>query len=97
MRWRDVTCSSRLKISFIIIANLQIFADKLCKNLGHAIAQLVEALYYKPEGRGFGSPWCYWNFSLTLSLPPHYGPGVDSASKRNEYQKYFLGVKVAGA
>ena len=26
-----------------------------------------------------------------------YGPGVDSASKRNEYQEYFLGVKVAGA
>jgi len=27
----------------------------------------------------------------------HYGPGVDSASKRNEYQGYFLGVKAAGA
>ena len=26
----------------------------------------------------------------------HYGPGVDSASNRNEYQEYFLGVKVAG-
>jgi len=23
----------------------------------------------------------------------HYGPWVDSASKRNEYQEYFLGVK----
>jgi hypothetical protein len=28
---------------------------------------------------------------------PHYGPGVDSASNRNEYQVYFLGVKAAGA
>ena len=27
----------------------------------------------------------------------HYGPGVDSASKRNEYQEHFLGVKAAGA
>jgi hypothetical protein len=27
----------------------------------------------------------------------HYGSGVDSASNRNEYQKYFLGVKVVGA
>ena len=27
----------------------------------------------------------------------HYGPGVDSASNRNEYQVYFLGVKAAGA
>jgi len=25
------------------------------------------------------------------------GPGVDSASNRNEYQEYFLGVKAAGA
>jgi hypothetical protein len=24
------------------------------------------------------------------------GPGVDSASNRNEYQEYFLGVKAAG-
>jgi len=27
----------------------------------------------------------------------HYGPGVDSASNRNEFQVYFLGVKAAGA
>ena len=27
----------------------------------------------------------------------HYGPGVDSASNRNEYQEYFLGVNTAGA
>jgi hypothetical protein len=26
-----------------------------------------------------------------------YDPGFDSASNRNEYQEYFLGVKVAGA
>ena len=25
-----------------------------------------------------------------------YGPGVDSASNRNEYQEYFLGVKAGG-
>jgi hypothetical protein len=28
-------------------------------------AQLIEALRYKPEGRGFYSPWCQWIFSLT--------------------------------
>jgi len=27
------------------------------------------------------------------SYQPHYGPGVDSASNRIEYQKYFLGDK----
>jgi hypothetical protein len=26
---------------------------------------VVEALRYKPEGRGFDSRWCHWNFSLT--------------------------------
>ena len=31
----------------------------------YAVAQLVEALRYKPEGRGFDSRWCHWNFSLT--------------------------------
>jgi len=50
---------------------------------GQWMAQLVEALLYKPEGRGFDSRWCHWNFSLTLPFRPHYGPRVDSASNRN--------------
>ena len=32
---------------------------------GHAVAQLVEALRYKSEGREFDPRWCHWNFSLT--------------------------------
>ena len=31
------------------------------------------------------------------SFRSHYGPGVDSACNKNEYQEYFLGVKAAGA
>ena len=31
------------------------------------------------------------------SFRSHYGPGIDSASNRNEYQEYFLGLKAAGA
>jgi len=31
------------------------------------------------------------------SFRSHCGPGVDSASNRNEYQEHFLGVKLAGA
>ena len=46
------------------------------------MAQLVEALRYKPEGCGFDS-----------QLWPRYGPEVDSASNRNENQVYFLGSK----
>ena len=33
--------------------------------VGYAVAQLVEALRYKPEGRGFDSRWSHWNFSVT--------------------------------
>ena len=65
------------------------------EKLGYAVAQVFEVLRYKPEGRGFDSRWCHWNFSLAFR--PHYGPGVDSVSNENDYQKYFLGVKAAGA
>jgi len=33
---------------------------------------------------------------ITKFFQSHYGPGVDSASNRNEYEEYFLGVKAAG-
>jgi hypothetical protein len=59
----------------------------------YAVAQLVEALRYKPEGRGLDSQSCKWNSSLPKSFRPHYESGVDSASNRNYYQKYLLGGK----
>jgi hypothetical protein len=31
-------------------------------------------------------------FQFTQSFPPHYGPGVDSAINRNEYQESSWGV-----
>ena len=50
---------------------------------------------------------CSTNWKVAVSIPAgvidiksfrsHYGPGVDSASNRNEYQEHFLGVKAAGA
>jgi hypothetical protein len=46
---------------------------------------MVQALHYKPEGHRFDSPWCH-NFLFRL----HYGPTVDSASNRNEYQEYMV-------
>ena len=36
--------------------------------------------------------WCSWLRQCATSRP-HYGPGVDSTSRRNEYQEYFLGGK----
>ena len=56
---------------------------------------VVKAVRYKPACRGFKSRWCHRNFSVTQSFRSHYGLGVNSASNRNEYQVYFMGVKVA--
>jgi len=52
---------------------------------------VVKVLCYKSEGLWFDP-------SIDIkSFWSHYGPGVDSASNRSEYQEYFLGVKAAGA
>ena len=64
--------------------------------MGHAMAQLVETLRYKPESSGFDSQRFHCNFSLTKSFRPHYDPGVDSASNTNEYQEYFVLVMSTG-
>jgi hypothetical protein len=45
------------------------------------------------EGRGFDSRWGYYIFQSTKSFRPHYGPGIDSASNRNECQESSWGVK----
>jgi hypothetical protein len=51
------------------------------------VAQVVEALCYNPDGV-IG----IFHFQNPMAILP----GVDSASNRNEYQKYFLGIKAAG-
>jgi hypothetical protein len=55
------------------------------------VVQLIDALHYKPEGRGLDSRWCHWNFLLTQSFRLHHGPEVDSAFNRNEHHGYLLG------
>ena len=47
-----------------------VLPDKLW---GHAVEQLVEALRYKPEGRGFDSRWCHWKF-FDIILPAALWP-----------------------
>ena len=51
-----------------------------CKVPVIRVVQLVEALCYKPAGRGFDS-----------RFRPHCGPGVGSVCKRNKHQEYLLG------
>ena len=49
---------------------------------GYAVAQLIV--------------WSPWDFSLTSSFRPRYGPRVDSACNTNEYRGYLLGVNAIG-
>ena len=81
-RYKNTT---RLKTELLLLKNVYL------KLLGAHGGVVLKALRYKPAGRGFDSRWCHWNFSVTYSFRSHYGPGVDSASNRNEYQVYFLG------
>jgi hypothetical protein len=52
------------QIWYILVNKVVLIADILLL-MGYAVVQLVEVLRYKPEGRGFNSQWCHWNFSLT--------------------------------
>jgi spore maturation protein CgeB len=49
---QKITVFSLFDVSFLLSAGAR----------GGAV---VEALRYKPEGRGIDSRWCNWNFSLT--------------------------------
>ena len=49
---------------FLIYNDTVLYSNKLSYNTSITVAQLVRALRYKSEGRGFDCRWCHWNFSL---------------------------------
>ena len=85
-------------IRYYWLANLNVTSDCFCVlfveghfyfttirlQKGDRGGTVVKMLYYKSEGRRFDPRWCHWNFSLTQFFRSHYGPGVESASNRNE-------------
>jgi len=50
--------------SLLYLHRLFYFATVLCRGT-LLVAQLIEALRYKPEGRGIDSRRCHWNVSVT--------------------------------
>ena len=59
--------------------------------LGTAVAQWLRCCATNRKIAG-SIPASVSGFFIDIkSFRSHYGPGVDSASNRNEYQEYFLG------
>ena len=58
----------------INIVTLSAVYKMLLNTQGHAVAQLVETLRYKPEGRGFDSPLCHLEFFIDINLPAALWP-----------------------
>ena len=64
---------------------------------GYAVAQWLRRCATNRKVAGL-NPAGVSGFLIAIkSFRSHYGPGVDSASNKNEYQEYFLGVKATGA
>jgi len=64
---------------------------------GTAVAQWLRCCATNRKVAGSIPAGVFGFFIDIISFRSHYGSGVNSASNRNEYQEYFLGVKVTGA
>jgi len=63
---------------------------------GHAVAQLVEALRYKPKARRFDSR-CQWTFFIDNPSGRTMALGSTQPLTEMRNQEYFVGVKTVGA
>jgi hypothetical protein len=64
-----------------------VFYFPLKRKKGSRGSVVVKALCYKPGGSAFETRGSELIFSMYLILSDALGPGVYSASNRNEYQK----------
>jgi hypothetical protein len=65
--------------------------------LGAPVAQSVEALCYKPEGRGFDSRWCQWIFYWHNPVGRTMALGSTQSLTEMSTRNISWGVKAAGA
>ena len=84
----DINSALHSHIGFIFLTILR---------MGTAVAQWLRCCARNRKVAGSISDGVGEFFICIKYFRSHYGPVVDSASNRNEYQEYFFGVKAAGA
>ena len=78
-------------------ASMQCFNEEYILCWGTAVAQWLRRCATNRKVAGSIPVGVSGLFIVIKSFRSHYGPGIDSASNRNEYRGHFLWVKAAGA
>jgi len=86
-----------VKLVFYVVKLIFLIYIYIYLYLGTAVAQWLRCCATNRKVTGSIPAGVTGFFIDTKSFQSHYGPGVDSASNRSEYQEHFLGVKAAGA
>jgi len=85
---------ANIKFNSIYILYITVLPDDM---VGTAVAQWLRCCATNRKVAGSIPAGVSGFFIVIKSFRSHYGPEVDSAPNRNEYQEHFLGVKAAGA
>jgi hypothetical protein len=62
-KFQPVTCNEDTEGEYSYGSTLSL--TSALNGVGARGGVVVKDLRYKPAGRGFDSPWCHWNFSVT--------------------------------
>jgi len=95
--WEFAWKKLNLVISIPALCRFHLELISLPEYLGTAVAQWLRCCATNRKVVGSIPPSVSGFFIDVKSFRSHCGPGVDSASNRNECQEHFLGVKAAGA
>ena len=93
---RFVATWSRFDVHILLFSLLLIYEWHIAL-MGTAVAHWLRCCATNRKFAGSIPAGVSGIFIDTKSFRSHCGPGVDSASNRNEYQEYFRGVKAVGA